>query len=311
MKDNPYPPLNPSPLKRLRIALPCQDREDKIIAQALRWLAHNRVRQPSLQTLAQALDTSPFVLQKRFTRWAGISPKDFLALLNAKRARQLLQKGSSILEASLETGLSSPSRLHDLFVRIEAMTPGDYKRQGEHLTLFFGSHNTPFGKAHMVASSRGLCALGFHGERATDARVAKNDFQRRWPKARIQEDASKTQSYAEKIFPDPNNKKSFAAPEQLSLHLLATPFRLQVWRALLDIPKGSCKSYGTLGFGSHHARAVGNAVGSNPVAFLIPCHRVIRQSGALGGYYWGIDKKIAMLGCETALSSSPPPTMSS
>ena len=245
MKDNPYPPLNPSPLKRLRIALPCQDREDKIIAQALRWLAHNRVRQPSLQTLAQALDTSPFVLQKRFTRWAGISPKDFLALLNAKRARQLLQKGSSILEASLETGLSSPSRLHDLFVRIEAMTPGDYKRQGEHLTLFFGSHNTPFGKAHMVASSRGLCALGFHGERATDARVAKNDFQRRWPKARIQEDASKTRSYAEKIFPDPNNKKSFAAPEQLSLHLLATPFRLQVWRALLDIPKGSCKSYGT------------------------------------------------------------------
>ena len=204
MKDNPYPPLNPSPLKRLRIALPCQDREDKIIAQALRWLAHNRVRQPSLQTLAQALDTSPFVLQKRFTRWAGISPKDFLALLNAKRARQLLQKGSSILEASLETGLSSPSRLHDLFVRIEAMTPGDYKRQGEHLTLFFGSHNTPFGKAHMVASSRGLCALGFHGERATDARVAKNDFQRRWPKARIQEDASKTRSYAEKIFPVPN-----------------------------------------------------------------------------------------------------------
>ena len=212
------------------------------------------------------------------------------------------------MEASLETGLSSPSRLHDLFVRIEAMTPGDYKRQGENLTLFFGSHHTPFGKAHMLASARGLCALGFHGERESDARAAKNDFQQRWPKARIEEDFSQTQPYAEKIFSPrhQNSKKNFAAPEHLSLHLLATPFRLQVWRALLDIPTGSCKSYGTLGFGATHARAVGNAVGSNPIAFLIPCHRVIRQSGALGGYYWGIDKKIAMLGCETTLSSTFP-----
>ena len=299
MNDNTSLPPPAAP-RRLRIALPREQQEDATIAKALRWLAQHRASQPSLLVLAQALGTSPFALQKRFTRWAGVSPKDFLAFLNAKVARTLLQKGSSILEASIDMGLSSPSRLHDLFVRIEAMTPGDYKRQGEHLTLFFGSHNTPFGKAHMVASARGLCALGFHGERASDARAAQQDFQRRWPKARIQEDATQTEPYAEKIFPAPNNK-SFATPEQLSLHLLATPFRLQVWRALLDIPTGRCESYGTLGFGVTHARAVGNAVGSNPVAFLIPCHRVIRKSGALGGYYWGIDKKIAMLGCETAL----------
>ena len=304
-----------SPPQRLRIALPREQQEDETVAAALRWLAQHRAQQPSLPVLAQALGISPFVLQKRFTRWAGVSPKDFLALLNAKVARQLLRQGASILDASLEMGLSSPSRLHDLFVRIEALTPGDYKRQGEDLTLFFGSHNSPFGKAHTLVSARGLCALGFHGERASDARAAKHDFQQRWPKARIVEDASKTKPYAEKIFP-PSRQNPKKNPEQLSLHLLATPFRLQVWRALLDIPMGRCKSYGTLGFGARYARAVGNAVGSNPVAFLIPCHRVIRQSGALGGYYWGIDKKIAMLGCETATSpslspNSSPATMSS
>ena len=295
-----------SPPQRLRIALPREQQEDETVAAALRWLAQHRAQQPSLPMLAQALGISPFVLQKRFTRWAGVSPKDFLALLNAKVARQLLRQGASILDASLEMGLSSPSRLHDLFVRIEALTPGDYKRQGEDLTLFFGSHNSPFGKAHILVSARGLCALGFHGERASDARAAKHDFQQRWPKARIVEEASQTKPYAEKIFPPSrqSQEKNLATPAQLSLHLLATPFRLQVWRALLDIPMGRCESYGTLGFGARYARAVGNAVGSNPVAFLIPCHRVIRQSGALGGYYWGIDKKIAMLGCETATSPS-------
>ncbi len=312
MNDTSTPPSTPPspPPSLLRIALPRIEQEDTLITNALRFLAQHRAEQPSLPTLAQALGTSPFVLQKRFTRWAGVSPKDFLAFLNANVARHLLRQGSSILDASLEIGLSSPSRLHDLFVRIEAMTPGDYKRQGLHLTLFFGSHNTPFGKAHLLASSRGLCALGFHGERAIDARAAKNDFQRRWPKARIEEDATQTQPYAEKIFPaiNKNAEKNNAPPEQLSLYLLATPFRLQVWRALLDIPTGKCRSYGTLGFGARHARAVGNAVGSNPVAFLIPCHRVIRQSGALGGYYWGIDKKIAMLGCETARASANPAT---
>ena len=308
-----------SPPQRLRIALPREQQEDETVAAALRWLAQHRAQQPSLPVLAQALGISPFVLQKRFTRWAGVSPKDFLALLNAKVARQLLRQGASILDASLEMGLSSPSRLHDLFVRIEALTPGDYKRQGEDLTLFFGSHNSPFGKAHTLVSARGLCALGFHGERASDARAAKHDFQQRWPKARIVEDASQTKPYAEKIFPpsrpnpknqDQKNQDQEKSPAELSLHLLATPFRLQVWRALLDIPMGRCKSYGTLGFGARYARAVGNAVGSNPVAFLIPCHRVIRQSGALGGYYWGIDKKIAMLGCETATSPSLSPKLS-
>ena len=298
------PNSTPPPARRIRLALPREQQQDATITQALHWLAQHRARQPSLPALATALGMSHFALQKLFLRWAGVSPKDFLALLNAKVARRLLQDGASILEATLETGLSSPSRLHDLFVRIEAMTPGDYKRQGEQLTLFFGSHNTPFGTAYMVASERGLCALGFHGDSKSHALAAKDDFQRRWPKARIEENAAQTQPYAEKIFATRrHNDKNI---EQLSLHLLATPFRLQVWRALLDIPMGSCKSYGALGFGKSHARAVGNAVGSNPIAFLIPCHRVIRKSGALGGYYWGIDKKIAMLGCETLLSSRDP-----
>ena len=219
-----------------------------------------------------------------------------MSLLNGSSARSLLQRGTSILDTSYSVGLSAPSRLHDLFLRIEAMTPGEYKRAGEGLEICYACQQTPFGMGYFAATKRGLCALGFQGVRFSDMSSAKQNFQARWPRAKFREDASTLAPYARAIFPP--SPASSSVPSQLPLHLIATPFRLHVWQALLRTPPGTMISYASLTDDPRKARAVGQAVAHNPISFLIPCHRVIRQSGALGNYYWGVDKKLAMLGCE-------------
>ena len=301
----------------IRLALPQATEEDAVVARALCWLASHQQEQPSLETLAFELGEKPFSLQKRFSRWAGISPKVFLSLLNSVVARSLLQRGASVLDTTYSVGLSAPSRLHDLFLRIEAMTPGEYKLAGEGLEIAYACHRTPFGMGYFAASRRGLCALGFQGARFPDLSSAKQDFQARWPRAKLREDAKLTAPYARAIFPtSPQAKGKEIAKEgakerakerasepsssPLTLHLIATPFRLHVWQALLRTPPGALISYASLTRDPRKARAVGQAVAHNPISLLIPCHRVIRQSGALGNYYWGVDKRLAMLGCEVA-----------
>lgn len=312
----------------VRLALPLSNEEDVIVAKAMRWLVEHRHSQPSLSSLAEYIGESPFSLQKRFLRWAGVSPKVFLSLLNCNLARSLLQQGASVMDTAYTLGLSAPSRLHDLFLRIEAMTPGEYKSGCEGLVINYATHPTPFGLGYFAASARGLCALGFKGARFPDLASAKQDFQKRWPKAKLCEDASKTTGYAEAIFSAifsrtlenttakaealanytascrAASRASNSPPQALSLHLIGSPFRLRVWEALLRTPPGAIINYASLATSlaasPRYARAVGQAVAHNPISFIIPCHRVIRQSGALGNYYWGVDKKLAMLGCENS-----------
>ncbi len=246
----------------------------------------------SLEALARRMDMSPAHFQRLFSRWVGVSPKRYQQYLALGHAKTLLREHFATLDTAHAVGLSGAGRLHDLFLSWEAMSPGDFARHGEGLTIRWGWFDSPFGPALLMATERGICGLGFAAE--TGAEVAMADMRSRWPKARFVEDPAPLAPMVEAVF----TRKGKAA-----LHLIGAPFQLKVWEALLQIPSGHVTTYSQIAsaVGNPRAvRAVGNAVGRNPVSFLIPCHRALRKSGALGGYHWGLPVKRALLAWEAA-----------
>jgi AraC family transcriptional regulator of adaptative response/methylated-DNA-[protein]-cysteine methyltransferase len=251
--------------------------------------------QPSVETIADHVGLSPTHLQHLFRRWCGLTPKAFLQAITLDNAKLLLADAASVLEASYELGLSGPARLHDLFVTHEAMTPGDFKTGGAGLTLAYGFHPSPFGEAILVATERGLAGLGFVDDGDRDAALA--DMRRRWPKALYRADGAITAPLAARIF-DPF---AWRAEQPLRIVMIGTDFEVRVWQALLKIPLGGATTYSDIAsrLGKPSAcRAVGAAVGKNPISFVVPCHRVLGRSGSLTGYHWGLTRKRAMLGWE-------------
>ena len=267
-----------------------------IIEKALLFLDANAQARPSLADVAASVGMSEFHFQRLFTRWAGVSPKRFLQFQTLEHAKQLLREPRSLLDVTYEAGLSSPGRLHDLFVSVDAVTPGEFKRGGEGLTIDFGRHESPFGECLIAVTERGVCALAFASE---DGDVLE-DLRARWPNAVLREQSAATAWYARRIF---GGLETSVHEAPLRLHLRGTNFQLKVWEALLRFPAGGVTTYEQIAtaIGSPSAtRAVGAAVGANPVAYLIPCHRVIRKTGAFGNYRWGPARKRAMLGWEAA-----------
>jgi len=257
--------------------------------------------QPELEELAAAVGKSPTQLQKTFTHWAGLSPKGFLQAVTLDHAKRLLADDLPLLETSHELGLSGPGRLHDLFVTHEAMSPGVYKAKGDGLEIFYGFHDSQFGKALVMATDRGMAGLAFcdNGEEA----AALDDMMSRWPRATYVENSQATAPYAVRSFdPDQWNKD-----QPLRIVLIGTDFEIRVWEGLLNIPLGTATTYSSLAknIGKANApRAVGRAVGRNPVSFVVPCHRVVGKSGALTGYHWGLTRKRAMLGWEAGIKAT-------
>jgi AraC family transcriptional regulator, regulatory protein of adaptative response / methylated-DNA-[protein]-cysteine methyltransferase len=253
--------------------------------------------QPGLEDIAGRLEQSPTQLQKTFTRWAGLSPKAFLQAVTLDHAKRLLrQEELPLLETSFEVGLSGPSRLHDLFVTHEAMSPGEWKARGAGLTIRYGLHASPFGQALVMITDRGLAGLAFTDE--ADGMDAFEDMSSRWPNAHYVEDSMATAPYASRIF-DP---KRWDPKEPLRIVLIGSDFQVRVWEALLRIPMGCAVTYSSIAqkLGQPTAsRAVGAAVGRNPISFVVPCHRALGKSGALTGYHWGLTRKRAMLGWES------------
>lgn len=271
------------------------------VERAIRFLDTHAEQQPSLSTVAEAAGLSPYHFQRVFTRWAGLSPKRFLQVLTLNRAKRVLaEPQGSVLDAALEAGLSGPSRLHDLFVTVDAVTPGEWKRQGDGVRIAYGFHDTPFGTALASATERGLCGLSFLDDAlsAGSRGAALEELAGRWPKARLAEDESATAPYVARIFAPDGGALDNGESAPLPIVLKGTPFQIQVWKALLRVAPGDCASYGEIAsaIGRPRAvRAVGTALGENPIAFLIPCHRVIRSTGAIGEYRWGVHRKHAML----------------
>jgi len=258
--------------------------------------------QPTLEQLAAELGETPTSLQKLFTRWAGLSPKAFLQAVTLDHARRLLDSGMPLLETSLELGMSGPGRLHDLFVTHEAISPGEYKQRGEGLTIRYGYHLSPFGNALIMVTERGLAGLAFADP--GEERPALEDMCSRWPNAVYVEDLSATAPYAARIF-DPARWRD---AEPLRVVMIGTDFQVKVWEALLKIPLGKARSYSEIAaeIGAPKAsRAVGAAIGANPISFVVPCHRALGKSGALTGYHWGVTRKRAMLGWEAAQLQKP------
>lgn len=250
-----------------------------------------------LTALATQLGMSPAHVQKLFSQWAGVSPKRFQQYLTLGHAKALMQENHAMLDVALDTGLSGTGRLHDLFLRWEAMTPGEYARKGAGLTIHYGYYPTPFGDALAMATERGLCALGFTSETTREA--VFSDLSQRWPNADFQPDPGHVQPMVEAAL----------GGGDLTLHLMGAPFQIKVWEALLSIPEGHVSTYSDIAkaLGTPKAsRAVGTAVGRNPISWLIPCHRVLRKTGGLGGYHWGPPVKRALLAYET-LQTAPAP----
>ena len=252
--------------------------------------------QPSLDALAEDAGLSPLALQKLFTRWAGLSPKAFLQAVTLDHARRLLDAGLPLLETSFELGMSGPGRLHDLFVTHESMSPGDYKSRGAGLTIRYGFHISPFGRALVMATERGLCGIAFNDDPSQDA-ASLADMRGRWPNAAYVEDLAATAPYAARVF-DP---QKWRGDQPLRVVLIGTDFQVRVWEALLHIPMGMARTYSSIaaGIGKPQAsRAVGAAIGANPISFVVPCHRALGKSGAFTGYHWGLTRKRAILGWE-------------
>jgi len=263
-----------------------------LIARALEFIDANTADQPSLDEIAAAAGLTPAHFQRLFSQWVGVSPKRYQQYLTLGHAKSLLQQRMTLLNASHEAGLSGSSRLHDLFLRWEAMSPGDYAKGGEGLTIRFGWCPSPFGEMLIMATDRGICGLAFAAE--TGRAAAMEDMTSRWPKANFMDDGPGLGAWCDAIF---------AGKGEARLHLLGAPFQIKVWEALLAIPTGHVTTYGEIAqsIGSPAAmRAVGTAVGRNPVSWLIPCHRALRKTGALGGYHWGLPVKRALLAWESA-----------
>ena len=266
-----------------------------IVRRAIGFISEQWRKQPEIEEIAHASGVTATELHHLFRRWSGLTPKAFLQAITLDRARTLLRSSASVLDAAYEVGLSGPGRLHDLFVTHEAMSPGEWKAGGEGLTLHYGFHPCPFGIALLVVAPRGLASLCFADPGEEQATLA--DVQRRWPKARTVEDAARTAPLARRIF-DP---ALWRADQPLRVVLIGTDWEVRVWETLLKIPVGHATTYSDIArkVGTAKAsRAVGAAVGKNPLAFVVPCHRVIGKSGKLTGYHWGLTRKCAMLGWE-------------
>ncbi|MDY7093932.1 MAG: methylated-DNA--[protein]-cysteine S-methyltransferase [Acidobacteriota bacterium] len=296
---------------------------------ALAFLEAHRQRQPELAEVAAEVGLSPFHFQRLFRRWAGVSPKRFLQYLTVEHAKELLDQQASLLDAALDSGLSGPSRLHDHFVSLEAVTPGDYKRRGEGLVIRYGCHATPFGPIFLATTERGICRLAFLPDADSESGLPPQPepellgsellgpelkaLAEQWPDAALEADQAATDRWARRLLDLQQRRPTEVTP----LLVQGTNFQLQVWRALLRIPAGGAASYRQIAQAIGRpgaARAVGRAVGANPVALLIPCHRVIQALGPSttydwGGYRWGTIRKQALLGWEAArreLGAAPP-----
>ena len=277
---------------------PDRSHDYELIRNAIAFLSANWAEQPSLDRLAQHLGLSPAHCQKLFKRWCGLSPKEFVQAITVDHARGLLKGSASVFDTALEVGLSGGGRLHDLFVSHEAMTPGDYKRRGEGLEMTYGFHASPFGEALLIATTRGLAGLAFVDEDKGQSRTdALADMMQRWPKARYVEAPQRTAAFARQIF-----AAEWSREQPIRLVMIGTDFDVRVWETLLKIPMGRAVSYTDIArhIGTPSAsRAVGSAVGRNPISFVVPCHRVLRGDGSLGGYHWGLTRKRALIGWET------------
>ena len=258
------------------------------IEQAIRFIEDNAYRQPDLNEVAARIGLSEYHFQRLFTRWAGISPKRFLQFLTRENAKTLLARSGNLLDATYAAGLSSPGRLHDLFVQTEAVTPGEYKSRGAGVEIAYGFHPSPFGECLLAITGRGICFLAFV---ETDRDSALEQLKQTWANAAFSEDPARTAPFVEKIF---NPSSSVPIP----LHLRGTNFQIKVWEALLRLPPGQVTTYQALADqvgSSRAARAVGNAVARNPLAYLIPCHRVLQKTGEFGNYRYGTARKKAIL----------------
>ena len=265
------------------------------IAEAIDYIKTNFKEQPSLHEIAETVHLSPFHFQRLFTDWAGVSPKKFMQYLSVEYAKQLLkEKQATLFDAAHETGLSGTGRLHDLFVNIEGMTPGEFKNSGESLVINYSFAESPFGNLIVASTSKGICHMSF----AANKQQALIDLKSRFSNANYNQVVDKIQQDALFIF-----QHDWSKLNQIKLHLNGTPFQLKVWETLLKIPMGNLTTYGAIAKEIDKpkaSRAVGTAIGSNPVAFLIPCHRVIQSSGKIGGYMWGTTRKSAIIGWEAA-----------
>lgn len=265
------------------------------IAKAIDFIREHRHDQPDLGTVAEAVNMSPYNFQRIFREWAGVTPKHFLQYLNVEYAKRILREThASLFDAAYETGLSGTGRLHDLFITVEGMTPGEYKNGGENLFLNYSFASTPFGDILIASTPKGICSIEF----ADDHMEAFNSLQRKFPRARYCQKCDAIQQNALFIF-----TQDWSRLNTIKLHLKGTEFQLKVWEALLKIPVGGMTTYGEIAARIDNpkaCRAVGTAVGENPVAFLIPCHRVIRASGDIGNYHWGETRKNAIIGWEAA-----------
>jgi AraC family transcriptional regulator of adaptative response/methylated-DNA-[protein]-cysteine methyltransferase len=267
------------------------------VRRAIAYVSENFRGQPEVEEIAHAVGASPRTLTELFRRWCGLTPKEFLAAVTLDQARRVLLQTENLLEASYELGLSGPGRLHDLFVVHEAMSPGEWKRRGAGLSIAYCFHPSPFGSALVMATERGLCGLAFADEGEEEAVL--DDMRARWPNAQFVMDISRTAPLARRIF----DQAEWRAETPLRLVLIGTDFEIRVWETLLRIPMGRAASYSGIAtrLGKpQSARAVGAAVGKNPVSFVVPCHRVVGKDGALTGYHWGLTRKRAMLGWEAA-----------
>jgi AraC family transcriptional regulator, regulatory protein of adaptative response / methylated-DNA-[protein]-cysteine methyltransferase len=266
-----------------------------IVRRAIGHIREHWRSQPEIDAIAEAAGVTPTELHHLFRRWAGLTPKAFLQAITLDAARTVLRTSASVLDAAYEVGLSGPGRLHDLFVTHEAMSPGEWKSGGQGLTIRYGFHPSPFGTALVMASERGLAGLAFAD--AGDETAALADMRQRWRNASYVEDSAGTAALARRIF-DP---KRWRAEEPLRVVLIGTDWEVRVWETLLRIPMGRLTSYSSIASklcAPKAARAVGAAVGKNPISFVVPCHRVVGSGGALTGYHWGITRKHAMLGWE-------------
>ena len=263
-----------------------------LVAAAIRHIEKHADERPTLEKTAKAVGLSPSHFQRVFSQWAGVSPKTYLQYLALDHARRLLKERFTVLDATFETGLSSPGRLHDLFIKWEAMTPGEYARKGEGLTILRDWFDSPFGEMLVMATDRGICGIAFAAETGRDRALA--DMRGRWPAAIHKQDGAAIRPWVDAVL---------GGAGEVGLLLSGAPFQVNVWEALLRIPSGRVTTYSEIArhIGRPRAvRAVGTAVGRNPISWLIPCHRALRRDGALGGYHWGLPVKRAMMAWESA-----------
>ncbi len=270
----------------------------ELVRRAIAYITERQREQPEIEAIAHAVGTTPTELHHLFRRWAGLTPKAFLQALTIDHARRLLRDSASVLDASYEVGLSGPGRLHDLFVTHEAMSPGEWKAGGAGLTITYGFHPSPFGTALIMATPRGLAGLAF-ADRGEEKSVLA-DMRTRWPGATYVENQGETAGLAQRIF----DRSLWRRDQPLRVVLIGTDFEVRVWEALLRLPIGATTTYSEIGARvctPKAARAVGAAVGRNPVCFVVPCHRVMGKNGSITGYHWGLTRKRAMLGWEAGL----------